>query len=666
MSGVPGTYCIGNSKHDVTGQVVAIDDHESGRVSYVLIDSRTKRMIPLPERDRNNRPARTGDVAVAACTVDPVTNQCSYVASGDVTLLNVPSAPIPKATPSQVKLLVMVADAPVCNSPMEKNLTEIKTAYLGPNFDGQEGTAKMLEDCSYGLTTIVPSAFQAIRVPITSSSQCWNITTCVYNDFWDVLSARARAQVGDATFNSFNYYAMVFKADHCRWAGMATVGGNIVWNKAWILGIGPGMQEILHNFALWHNYNSSGAEYKDSSSYMGSGDSCPGAAEMAWLGWASPAVGAGGLNSAAMPAGRPTATWNLPASYLTGVGNYIRLVPDWVPTYVSNYNLDEGDPGVSRNVYLYVKVPGSYADSWLDPRHHYKLLVHDVVAFLDNNMGAYSAPNRRIAYQMIPCGLTATHASASPLPTATPAPALATATPAPALATATPAPALATATPAPALATATPAPALATATSASAFVTPPVSASPLPSAPPATAPVSPSALTAASSASALAAPPSAPALAAAPVSASARPTAPAAPSFAAALFPAAATLAQVMLQQQEGPLCAEEPTGLLRRQDPWEPGALNGTWLGKKDPCTNRGKEQPRMRGGPSGLALCMGCYNRNYQRQSGRSGNALDPPLTPRGKKRPAGERLDRTAEEDKEEAMEEEDKEVMDLTED
>ncbi|KAG2482485.1 hypothetical protein HYH03_018592 [Edaphochlamys debaryana] len=141
--------------------------------SPVLLDSRTKRLIPLPSRDRNNRPAHAGDVAVAACTLDPVTNQCSYVAPGDLTLINALSTTLPEASPSQMKYLVMVADAPICNSPMEMDMTQIRTAYLGPNLDGQGGTAKFLEDCSYGLTTILPSAFQAIRVPITSSSQCW-------------------------------------------------------------------------------------------------------------------------------------------------------------------------------------------------------------------------------------------------------------------------------------------------------------------------------------------------------------------------------------------------------------------------------------------------------------------------------------------------------------
>ncbi|KAG2501854.1 hypothetical protein HYH03_000352 [Edaphochlamys debaryana] len=363
--------------------------------SRALLESHSKRLIPMPPRDVGNRPARAGDLAVAACTLDPVTNQCSYIAPGDLTLLNSPT--LPRASPSQIKLLVILADAPVCNSPMETTLANIQTAYLGPNLDGQGGTAKMLENCSYGLKTIVPSAFQAIRVPITTASQCWNLTTCVYQDFWNVLSTLARAQIGNATFDSFNYYSMVFKADQCTWIGLATVGANLMWNKAWILGTWPGMQEVIHNYALWHNQNATGAEYKDTSSVMGNGAACPGAAEMAWLGWASPAVGAGALNSAAMPSGRPTVTWNLPATYLTGVGNYIRVVPDWVPTYTSNLNLANTDPAVSRNVYLHVRVPGN-ADVGIDPQHAYK----------DNNMAAYTSPNRRIGYlTSIPVGTRA-------------------------------------------------------------------------------------------------------------------------------------------------------------------------------------------------------------------------------------------------------------------
>ncbi|KAG2482484.1 hypothetical protein HYH03_018591 [Edaphochlamys debaryana] len=326
------------------------------------------------------------------------------------------------------------------------------------------------------------------------------------------------------------------------------------------------------------------------------GDACPGAAEMAWLGWASPAAGAGGLNSAAMPSGRPTVTWDLPATYLTGVGNYIRLVPDWMPSYTSNYNLNEADPAVARNVYLHVRAPGK-ADSFIDPLHAYK----------DNDMAAYAAPNRRIAYQIsISVGtraLVAKHRLViytgpsfigaqgailpvvlcryvssdtecptwddvfnpkSPPPSPPPAPPPPPSPPPrppppspppprppppsppprppppspppprppPPSPPPRPPPPSPPPRPPPPSPPAPPASTLPTAPPASALATAPVSPSALPA-----APVSPSALATASSASALAAAPSAPPLAAASVSASARPTAPAASALAAALLP---------------------------------------------------------------------------------------------------------------------------------
>eukprot|EP00198_Chlamydomonas_reinhardtii_P011100 XP_001700437.1 predicted protein [Chlamydomonas reinhardtii] len=92
----------------------------------------------------------------------------------------------------------------------------------------------------------------------------------------------------------------------------------------------------------------SGVEYEDYSTTMGRGDSCPNVAETSFVKWARPAVsvfsptgpvaGVSGLalNQASLLPGKPL-LFNMPATYLTGAGSYIRVTPDWLG---GGYNLN--------------------------------------------------------------------------------------------------------------------------------------------------------------------------------------------------------------------------------------------------------------------------------------------------------------------------------------
>ncbi len=84
---------------------------------------------------------------------------------------------------------------------------------------------------------------------------------------------------------------------------------------------------------------------------MGRGDTCPNAAEISRMGWASPATGGAAISSAVLPPATSGGylSYNLPATYLTGTGNYIRVRPDWLG---SSYSTTL----TGRNLYLAVRV----------------------------------------------------------------------------------------------------------------------------------------------------------------------------------------------------------------------------------------------------------------------------------------------------------------------
>lgn len=57
---------------------------------------------------------------------------------------------------------------------------------------------------------------------------------------------------------------------------------------------------------------------------MGRGNSCPNAPELSYMKWATPVTGGSALNASLLPVGQAV-TFNLPATYLTGTGNFLRV-----------------------------------------------------------------------------------------------------------------------------------------------------------------------------------------------------------------------------------------------------------------------------------------------------------------------------------------------------
>lgn len=104
---------------------------------------------------------------------------------------------------------------------------------------------------------------------------------------------------------------------------------------------------------------------------MGEGDACPNAAEISRMHWAVPVAGGGDLNRTTLAPGIAR-TFILPATYLTGNGNYLRVLPNWLPTY-NDTTVD------SKNLYIAVRVAKG-GDAGLQASYAGQINVHEVIA----------------------------------------------------------------------------------------------------------------------------------------------------------------------------------------------------------------------------------------------------------------------------------------------
>ncbi|GLC57070.1 hypothetical protein PLESTB_001179700 [Pleodorina starrii] len=119
---------------------------------------------------------------------------------------------------------------------------------------------------------------------------------------------------------------------------------------------------------------------------MGRGDACPNAAEIARLGWATPAVDGDNLDGSSLLPG-VAKSFVLPATHLTGDNNYLRVLPDWLPTYSQR--------SLARNIYIAVRAAKG-GDAALGAAYASKVNVHEVNAIVDNDPQNYSTCDPRV------------------------------------------------------------------------------------------------------------------------------------------------------------------------------------------------------------------------------------------------------------------------------
>ncbi|KAG2427561.1 hypothetical protein HXX76_012215 [Chlamydomonas incerta] len=351
---------------------------------WALVDPQTNTLVHKfargfvpPTRDRNLRRISPGaQVAMSCVSFDAVTGLCTAVAPGDAYLISGPTPPAAAARKVET-ILLMRLDFTACGyKATTLTDTDIKTMYLGTNMDGNGGHAQAFEDCSYGALRLNATAFKVASVVVPNCT-----ATCDFYGITMPADTAARALLGVDIYAAFtnlvyllpdNYYSL------CGWSGMATIPGQQVIihsapNYAGIYSRMTVLQESLHNFLAWHSYQLD-MVYQDPSTCMAQTSVCPSAADLHRLGWGSPATGGEALNASLLPPGT-VKSFNLPASYLTGTGSFIRIMTDWTSFY--------NNTQYGKNIYVSVRV-AKRSDASLPAAQAGKVLVHHLRAGVNN------------------------------------------------------------------------------------------------------------------------------------------------------------------------------------------------------------------------------------------------------------------------------------------
>ncbi|EFJ48367.1 metalloproteinase, extracellular matrix glycoprotein VMP22 [Volvox carteri f. nagariensis] len=342
-------------------------------------------LIPLmggykpPKTDSGGTPVTPGSAVQLDCLYKVSTGDCTPDNSTILTIISVaPGPPSTLGTAIFQSLLVMIIDYTDCGLPATINETEIRTLYLGPNGDGNGGLADKYTQCSYGRFGLNITAFRVVRVrhqcstPITTTCAAWAISA--------LADTATKALIGTVAFSSFSHYTYIVPPGLqpvCPWSGLAVLPGRQTFLQTSANGVyrwATVMQEAIHNYGLWHSWQN-GTEYGDYSTTMGRGDACPNAAEISRMGWATPAVGGDQLNSSALLPGTAR-TFTLPATYLTGNNNYVRVTPDWLPVYNNTLT--------GRNLYIAVRVAKNVDAGLSNTIYASKVNIHEVNATMDN------------------------------------------------------------------------------------------------------------------------------------------------------------------------------------------------------------------------------------------------------------------------------------------
>ncbi|GIL54181.1 hypothetical protein Vafri_9767 [Volvox africanus] len=259
-------------------------------------------------------------------------------------------------------MVVSLSSSSECNSQGGGNVVTVKNAFLGPN-----GHADFFKDCSYGRMVFDRQALTVVSTVLPCS------VDIAVNCDEDMIADAAKRQLPPGVkVGSYDHHLYVFPGTSgCNKPALADIPGIKSWyppNNFGIFSKGTVMQEILHNFGIYHGYKNL-VEYEDYSSAMGKGASCPSAPELWRLGWATPLAQ---LNSTSLPLATYT-SFTLPATYLGPKGVMIRIIPDWL------------GKDYTKNLYLALRVKAA-GDRDLLEDFNGKLNIHEVISKYDSNL----------------------------------------------------------------------------------------------------------------------------------------------------------------------------------------------------------------------------------------------------------------------------------------
>ncbi|EFJ42794.1 metalloproteinase, extracellular matrix glycoprotein VMP12 [Volvox carteri f. nagariensis] len=325
-----------------------------------------------------------------SCYID-ILGICNPVLGSRTTILSVKPLLLPDTKTIHQRLLVILLDYSACKLPATMNETTVRTIFLGHKRDGSGGVAQKYIQCSHGKFNLNTTAFKVITVRSNCTDDA--VKKCAYwriAEDGDIVSKKVLGETGFAGFTHYVYIIPGGMSNRCPWAGLAHLPGEQIWLQSSTYGVNRWatiMQEALHNYGLWHSWQG-GYEYEDYSTSMGRGDACPNAAELAYLGWATPAPGGDRIDSKTLRPGTGL-TFSLPATYLSPEGNYLRVVPDWLPSYKNSSQ--------AKNLYIAVRVNKS-GDGSLISLYSNKLNLHEVNATMDNDPDTYIYSDRKITF----------------------------------------------------------------------------------------------------------------------------------------------------------------------------------------------------------------------------------------------------------------------------
>ncbi|EFJ52162.1 metalloproteinase, extracellular matrix glycoprotein VMP36 [Volvox carteri f. nagariensis] len=381
---------------DVTGELTLLITHQK-EDQYIIIKSDGD-SVPIalgykpPTTDDSGQPVTRGALVtivstppprisggrVCTCYMNVRLGTCEPVPGTKTIVLSaMPQLLFPdKGAIINQRLLVVITDYTSCGLPPTMSVNEVRNIYLGPQGDGSGGIAQKYTQCSHGRFNLNTTAFTAIVINAT----CRNGAAIECDPFNVSAEANAKAKtlLGETAFSDFTQRTFLLPgALNCGFLGAAQLGNTErTVRESWLLNVdksvyrwGTVMQETLHNFGLRHSYKD-GFEYTDNSTAMGLANACPNAAELAFMGWATPAEGGGQLNSTELPVGT-VRSFTLPATYMTSEGIYLRVTPDWLPSY---RNLT-----IARNLYIAVRV-NKNGDAELKRPYANAVNVHEVYA----------------------------------------------------------------------------------------------------------------------------------------------------------------------------------------------------------------------------------------------------------------------------------------------
>ncbi|EFJ42847.1 hypothetical protein VOLCADRAFT_41285, partial [Volvox carteri f. nagariensis] len=380
----------------VSGELVFVGTDLDQEVQWV-IRQEDGSLTPIalgykaPETDDLGQSVVPGALVTIPCYIDAL-GVCNPVPGYSTVVLSAQPLLLPNTERIIQRRLVIIVDYSSCGFPPSYNESVVRSQFLGPNGDGSGGVAKQFTQCSYGRFNVNPAALKVITVKRNCPVEA-TLKSCAVLLLTNDVDNGAKEMLGNAAFAGFTHktYILPFGLTmYCSWAGLALLPGT----QSWVMSTGYGlervatiMQEIVHNYGLRHSWRNDW-EYADYSTFMGRGDVCLNAPELAYLGWATPAPGGDHIDSEVLPVGT-SITFSLPATYLSSNGSYLRVIPDWLPSY---NNISSG-----KNLYISVRVDKD-GDALLQPVFANKVNVHELNASLDNNILAQPLVDRKIQF----------------------------------------------------------------------------------------------------------------------------------------------------------------------------------------------------------------------------------------------------------------------------